>query len=44
VFVGGRQLVQDGKLLAFDERQAIDEAARQRDQLLKRAEISSLSL
>ena len=40
VFVGGRQLVQDGKLLALDEQQAIDEAARQRDQLLKRAEIS----
>jgi hypothetical protein len=43
VFVGGRQVVCDGTLIAFSEQEAIDDAARQRDVLLKRAGIANTS-
>jgi 5-methylthioadenosine/S-adenosylhomocysteine deaminase len=41
VLVGGRVLVQDGRLLAFSEADAVGEAARQREALLKRAGFAS---
>jgi 5-methylthioadenosine/S-adenosylhomocysteine deaminase len=37
VMVGGRIVVQDGELVAFSEAEAIADAARQREALLKRA-------
>jgi len=40
VLVGGRILVQDGRLLAFSESDAVAAAAKQREALLKRAGIT----
>ena len=41
VFVGGKAVVADGVLLAFNEADALADAVRQRSLLLKRAQLAS---